>query len=84
MVTWKDDLVERARRQDMLAQAERVRSRNSAGLSTSPAMDWSRVRLVRLGAWLEQLGCRLQHRYGSQSKIEVNMLTTIGKASGGC
>lgn len=84
MVTWKDDLVERARRQDRLAQAERERALYLAGLRTSPIADWSRARMVRLGAWLEQLGCGLQRRYSPQSKIKVSMLSTIGKVSGGC
>lgn len=84
MVTWKDYLVERTRRQDMLEEAERERVYFSARLKTSPAADWSRARLVRLGSWLEQLGCRLQDRYSPQTKIDIHLMPTIGKASGGC
>jgi hypothetical protein len=84
MVTWKDYQVERSRRQDMLEEAERERALYSAGLKISPVADWSRARLVRLGAWLEQLGCRLQHRYSRQSKLKVTLLPTIEEASGGC
>ena len=84
MVTWKDYQVERNRRQDMLEEAERERALYSAGSKTSPMSDWSRVRLVRLGAWLEHLGCRLQDRYSPQTKIEIHLMPTIEKASGGC
>ena len=57
MVTWKDYLVERTRRQDLLEEAERERTVYSLRLNSSLTVDWSRARLVRLGAWLEQLGC---------------------------
>ena len=84
MVTWKDYLVERSRRQDLLEEAERERMVYALRLSDAFAADWSRARLVRLGAWLEQLGCRLQRRYSPKSTIEINLMPTIENVSGGC
>ena len=84
MVTWKDYLVERARRQDMLEEVERERVLLSTGLKASRIAHWSRARMVRLGARLERLGCRLQDRYGSQRELKVHLLPTIEKVSGGC
>jgi len=67
-VTWKDDEVARARRQQLQREADAERlARGSLNLQSSvPSRQvWLSAVMRRLGGWMVTTGCRLQARYSN-------------------
>lgn len=65
MLTWKDVVVEEQRREDLQQQAARRQILRLARGNEPQTYRLHHVVLVRVGAWLENWGCRLQARYSN-------------------
>ncbi len=74
MLSWRDLLDQEVRREDLQMQAERWRLVQSVLINRPQIGGRLAATLVRLGAWMERTGCRIQNRF---TDIEsAVMLTT--------
>lgn len=84
MITWRDYLVEDDRRREMLDWASRQRQTLRFDYRSDHGVRWYRVMVVRLGAWVETMGHRLQASDGSDAYSDVPITPTAGKLIEGC
>lgn len=84
MITWRDYLIEASRRREMLDEAVRERRHQHIHGESSRPTGWLQAWVVRVGAGLENLGCRMQSRYSPKADHSVNFKPATGKVVGGC
>jgi hypothetical protein len=82
MVTWRDYVIEEHRRQSRLEKAGRERQYRLIEAKSS-RKGWFQASVVRVGAWLEDLGCRMQCRYAARPSQQTHLKPTADKVVGG-
>lgn len=63
MLSWRDVLDQEARREDLQRQADMWRLARAAHTSGPKKASRLAGSMIRLGAWMERTGCRLQARF---------------------